>query len=265
MSKKLKMKWSAIVLSLTLLGLLMSSYAVKADPPVTATAPAAASPGATAIGKAAKDNKYLFIFFFAGQDEYTGAMNGVFQKAMAKMTDRANSIAINVADPTERPIVDKFGIRGAPMPLVLAIAPTGAATRGFPKTFNEAQLLTAFVSPCTAKCMRAIQDRHSILLCVQSDKTQFNQEAMQGVEAFKADPQYAKGTEIITLNPAEDVEQPFLKALQVDSRTPTAVTLLVTPPGAPVARFVGVVTKDQIEVAVKAAQSSCGPNCSCHH
>ena len=115
------------------------------------------------------------------------------------MTDRADSIAIYVADPAEKPIVDKFGVRGAPMPLVLAIAPTGAATRAFPSTFDEAQLQQAFVSPCTAKCMRAIQDRHSILLCVQNGKTQFNQEAMQGVEAFKADPQYAKGTEIVVL------------------------------------------------------------------
>ena len=104
-----------------------------------------------------------------------------------------------VADPAEKPIVDKFGVRGAPMPLVLAIAPTGAATRAFPKQFDEAQFQQAFVSPCTAKCMRAIQDRHLILLCVQNGKTQFNQEAMQGVEAFKADPQYAKGTEVVTL------------------------------------------------------------------
>ena len=84
--------------------------------------------------KAAKDNKYLFIFFFDGQDAHTGAMNGVFQTAMAKMTDRADAMAIHVADPAEKPIVDKFGVRGAPMPLVLAIAPTGAATRAFPSS-----------------------------------------------------------------------------------------------------------------------------------
>ena len=105
--------------------------------------------------------------------------------------------------------------------------------------------------------MRAIQDRHSILLCVQNDKTQFNQEAMQGVEAFKADPQYTKGTEIVMLNPADKAEQPFLKALQVDPQTTTAVTLLVTPPGAPVARFAGAVTKEQIRPRSK-AESGCG-------
>jgi hypothetical protein len=191
-------------------------------------------------------------------------MNGVFQTAMAKMTDRADSMAIYVADPAEKPIIDKFGVRGSPMPLVLAIAPTGAPTRAFPKQFDEAKLQQAFVSPCTAKCMRAMMDRHTVLLCVQNGKTQFNEEAMQGVEAFKADPQYTKGTEVVTLNPTEDVEQPFLKALQVDPKTTTAVTLLVMPPGSPVARFGGAVTKAQIEAGVKAAASNCGPNCNCH-
>ena len=67
------------------------------------------------------------------------------------------------------------------------------------------------------------------------------------------------------LNPADNAEQPFLKALQVDPQTATAVTLLVTPPGAPIASFAGAVTKDQIEAKVKAAQSGCGPGCACHH
>jgi hypothetical protein len=262
---------SAMLLAVAMLALWVRSQAVMAAPPA-ATIPgdgarpakAAASPGVAAIEKAAKDNKYVFIFFFAGQDTNTGAMYGVFQTAMKKLTDRADSIAIHVASAAEKPIIDYYGVRGAPMPLVLAIAPTGAATRAFPKTFNEAQFQQAFVSPCTATCMRAIQDRRSILLCVQSDKTQFNKEAMQGVKAFQADPQYTKGTEIVTLNPADEVEQSFLKALQVDPRTPVAVTLLVTPPGAPVARFTGAVSKGQIEAGLKQAQTSCGPNCNCH-
>jgi hypothetical protein len=109
-----------------------------------------------------------------------------------------------------------------------------------------------------------MMDRHTVLLCVQNGKTQFNEQAMQGVEAFKADPQYTKGTDVVTLNPTEEAEQPFLKALQVDPKTTTAVTLLVMPPGTPVARFAGAVTKPQIEAGVKAAASSCGPGCSCH-
>ena len=267
MSKTLTKKRSAMVVSLAALTVVMLVVLVvttTAAPPVAEKyAPAAASPGAAALEKAAKDNKYLFIFFFNGQDTHTIAMKSVFQSAMGKMTDRADAVSIQVMDPAEKSMVDKFGARGAPLPLVLAIAPTGAATHAFPKTFEEAQFEQAFVSPCTAKCMRAIQDRHLILLCVQSDQTRFNQEAMQGVEAFKADPQYAKATEVVVLNPADKAEQPFLKALQVNPQTATAVTLLVTPPGAPVASFEGAVTKTQIAAKLASAQSGCCPGGKC--
>jgi hypothetical protein len=253
----------AIELSLAvMLGFGLTTDA-KAAPPTEGSAPTD-SRAAAALETAANHDKYLFIFFFDKEDSNTIAMKDVFQKAMAKMTDRADSMAINIADAAEKPIVDKFRARGAPMPVVLAIAPTGAPTKAFPKQFDEAQLQQAFVSRCTAKCMRAIWDRHSILLCVQNDKTQSNEEAMQGVKAFKADPQYAKGTEIIVLDPADKEEQTFLKDLQVDPRTTKAVTLLVMPPGSPVARFTGALTKDEIETAVAKAKSSCGPGCNCH-
>jgi hypothetical protein len=259
------LKFVATLLVVAMLGIVAAWPAQAADPYAAATPQSGAIPSAGALDKAAKDNKYLFVFFSDGQDATTAAMKASFQAAMTKLADRASSIAVNIADPVEKGIVEKFKVRGAPMPLVLAIAPTGAATRAFPKTFTEAQLQAAFVSPCTAKCMKAIQDRHSILLCVQNNKTQANQAALQGAATFQADPQYTKGTEIIVLNPADQAEQGFLKDLQVDPQTPTAVTLLVTPPGAPVARFVGAVSKAQIEAAVRAAQTSCGPGCSCHH
>jgi hypothetical protein len=264
MSGKVEMKWSAIVLSLALPGLFMPCCDGRAAQPAAATASAVASPGSAAIENAAKQNKYLFILFFEKEDEPAVAMKDVFPKAMAKINDRADSITINIADSAEKSLVDKFGVRGAPMPIVLAIAPTGAPTKAFPKKLGENQLQEAFVSPCTAKCMKAIWDRRSILICVQNDKTQSNAEAMEGVKAFKADPQYTKGIEIVLLNPADKAEQSFLKDLEVDPKTTQAVTLLVTPPGAPVARFAGAVTKDQIETAVKQAQSNCGPGCKCH-
>ena len=136
---------------------------------------------------------------------------------------------------------------------------------GFPKKFDETKLQEAFVSPCTAKCMKAIWDRRSILLCVQNEKTQSNDEAMKGAKAFKNDPKYTKGIEIIMLDPADKAEQGFLKELQVDPRTPQGRHGPGDAARRPVARFTGALTKDQIETAVTKAKSSCGPGCNCHH
>ncbi len=231
MSTRVNMTRLAVELSLAAMLALGMTTDAKADSPTEGSAPSA-SRAAKALDTAAKDNKYLFIFFFNGQDEHTAAMNGVFTAAMTKMADRAKGIAVHVADPAEKPIVDKFSVRGAPMPLVLAIAPTGAATRAFPKQFEEAQFQEAFVSPCTAKCIKVIQDQHMLLICVQNGNTQFNQEAMQGVKTFKAQSRYGKATEVVMLDPADKAEQHFLADLQINSRTDTAVTVLVTPPGA---------------------------------
>jgi len=255
--------WLSIVLSVAVLPLSAVAQTTPAAAPGDGAAQAAASPGAAALDKAARDNKYLFIFFYAANDAQTATMNSVFKTAMAKMADRADSAAIHIADPAEKPIVDKFGVRGAPMPLVLAIAPVGVPTRAFPKRFEEKQFENAFVSPGTAKCMKVIFDRRLVLICVQNGKTRLNQEAMQGVEAFKADPQYAKVTEIVMLNPADKAEQSFLRALEVDPATTKAVTLLVTPPGAPVATFQGAVTKDEIVAKLAASQSGCCPGGKC--
>jgi hypothetical protein len=259
-----EMRWLPIVLlSVAMLPLSAAAQTTPAAAPAYGAVQAAPSAGAAALAKAARDNKYLFVYFYAASDAHTAAMNGVFRTAMAKMSDRADATAIHVADPAEKPIVDKFGVRGAPMPLVLAIAPVGVPTRAFPKRFEEKQFEQAFVSPGTARCMKVIFDRHLALICVQNGKTRFNEEAMQGIEAFKADPQYAKVTEIVMLNPADKEEQSFLRALEVDPATTMAVTLLVTPPGAPVATFQGAVTKEEIVAKLAAAQSSCCPGGKC--
>ena len=92
------------------------------------------------------------------------------------------------------------------------------------------------------------------------DVTNYDQ-VFEVFKAFKADSRYGKATEVVMLDPADNAEQHFLTDLQVDPRTTTAVTVLITPPGAPVARFAGAVTKDEITAKVKEAESGCGAGC----
>jgi len=223
------------------------------------------SGGMAAIDAAARSGKYLFIFFWNANDEQSRNMCGVLQSAMGKMAQSADAVGIQITDPREKPVVDKFDVSRAPMPLVLAVAPNGAITKGFPVKFDEDQLRQAFVTPCTAQCLKALQDRRLVLLCVQNQRTQFSQAAMSGVQGFKADPRFAKATQIVALDPDDRSEAAFLQDLKVDPRTPTAVTFVLAPPGTPIAKFAGPVTKDQIVAKVTAAQSGpcaggqCGP------
>ena len=226
---------------------------------VAVSATSTGGAGLAAMEKAAADNKYLFAFFSTNNNDQTLAMKKVFDEATAKVADRALSVAVSLTDPAERDLVKKFELDRAPMPLVLAIAPNGAIMGGFPTKFEVNDLLNAFGSPCTEKCMKSLQDGKIVLLCVQNDSTTSNAEALQGVNEFKADEKYAAATEIVMLDPTDAAEAPFLGDLKIDPKTKVAMTAFLAPPGAVVAEVEGATTKEALVAALQKANTSCGP------
>jgi hypothetical protein len=219
----------------------------------------ASSKGMAAMKRAADSGKYLFLFFSKTDDDQTLAMRKVFDKAMEKVADRAQWIAISATDPSEKAIVDKFDVTRAPMPLVLAMAPNGAITGGFPAKCEEQQLLDAFATPGTEKVMKPIQDGKLVFVCVHNDKTKSNDAAMQGVRDFKNDARFVHATEIVTLDPADKKEAGFLTALRVSADTPVAVTVFVVPPGQAIGKWEGATNKDALVELLSKANTGCDP------
>lgn len=233
--------------------------------PVVATAAAAAAPEGQghalgALAQAAQSGKYLFIFFSKTEDANTTAMRSVFDTAMGKARDRADSVAVALNDSTEKAVIAKYGVAAAPMPLVLVVAPNGALAGGFPNKFDEQMLFGAFASPGMERCLKALQERKLVLLCAQNSATAANEAATQGVQAFKADARYAQVTEIILIDPADGAESRLMAQLKIEPRTTDAITALLAPPGTLVGMFKGAVTKDALVSALTAPKpSSCCP------
>jgi hypothetical protein len=222
----------------------------------------ASGKGMAAIRQAAEKGKYLFMFFSKDYSEQSLAMRKVFDKAMETLADRAEWIAVDVTDSSEKAIVAKFDLSRAPMPLVLALAPNGAITGGFPTKFTEQQLVEAFATPVTEKVMKHLQDNKLVLLCVQNDKTKSNDAAMQGVRDFKADARFAAATEIVMLDPADSAEAAFLADLEIKPNTEEAMTVFLAPPGSAIAEFKGATSKDELAAVLQKASSGCaGGSC----
>jgi hypothetical protein len=219
----------------------------------------AAGKGMAAIQQAADASRYLFVFFSKAGDEQTLAMRKVFDAAAQKVADRANGIAVDITDAAEKAIVDKFDLERAPMPLVLALAPNGAITGGFPSKFEEKQLLEAFVSPATEKCMKSLQDGKLVFLCIQNAKTKSNDAAMKGVNDFKADERFGHATTVITLDPTDKKEAAFLADLQLAPEITEATTVFLVPPGRPVAKYEGATDKQTLVDTLGKANTGCGP------
>jgi hypothetical protein len=222
--------------------------------------------GMAAIKQAADAGKYIFMFFSKSDDDQTLAMRKVFDKAMERVADRAQWVAVNITDSSEKDIVAKFDLSRAPMPLVLAMASNGAITGGFPTKFEEQQLVDAFATPVTEKVMKQLQDSKLVFVCVQNAKTKSNDAAMKGVRDFKADARFASATEIVMLDPADSAEASFLSDMKVDPKTEEAMTVFLAPPGSVIAEYKGATDKEELAATLQKASSSpcsggsCGPN-----
>ena len=81
--------------------------------------------GASALEAASKHGKYAFVFFYRKVDARTQQLRAVFNGAVAKLADRAESLSIRVDDPSQKEVVDRFKVRTAPRPFVIVVAPNG--------------------------------------------------------------------------------------------------------------------------------------------
>ena len=102
-----------------------------------------AGKGMVAVERAAKSNRYLLVFFYGDDADQTASMKAVYNRAVGNLFQKPMRIDINVTDPAEAAIIDNYGVRDAPLPLVVAIAPSGVVTGGFPAPFTEEQIVSS--------------------------------------------------------------------------------------------------------------------------
>lgn len=228
---------------------------------VWAQAPQGPSRAQAFLASVQQNQKYLFILFWKEDNATTQAMRQALDGALARRPSQAASILVKTTDPAEKAIVDQFGVSRSPMPLVVAVAPNGAITGGFPLKLTEQEVAGAFVSPGTASCLKGAQARKLVLLYVQPMNGTYDLPA--GVRAFKADNQYGPATDVVMVRADDPAEAGLLKTLQISTKTTVPVTALLAPPGRLIKAVEGEVSMQQLVDTLKSAQNSCCPGGKC--
>lgn len=237
-----------------------SSQPANAKAPTTKpTNESGAKNVSAALRQAADTKKHLFVFVHDKDDDQTREGRKAFDAAVDKLGDAVLWIAIDRSTPAESGFVEKYGLKAAPMPLVLAFAPNGAIVGGFvgPR-LTEEQLLSALASPVMQTVLKALQDRKLVFLCAQNGTTKANDTAMKGVNEFKSDARFAQFTEIVKVDPSDTAEKKFLAQLQVDPKADQAATVFLAPPGSIIGKFSGATDKNKLIAMLQAASSGCG-------
>lgn len=231
--------------------------------PVPKAAPAGGK-GTAAMSRAAEANQYLFVFFHEKDEDATRTARTTFDESVKKITPALQTVVVDRTDPAESEIVARFGVDRAPMPLVLAIAPNGAVTGGIKASdLTEERLRDAIASAGLQKCLKALQNRHLVLVCLQNASTQENDAAMKGVNDFKADKQFGEMTEIVKVDPGDAKEAKLVAQLKADPQSKTAATAILAPPGVFVALIDGSTSMEDLKAALQKSASSCAPGSGC--
>jgi hypothetical protein len=232
------------------------AWAVQAQQP-----PQAQSPAQAAQASARQGQKYLFILFWKEDNPATRGVKQTLDAALAGRGGQAASVLVRTSDPAEKAVVAQFGVSRSPMPLVLAVAPNGAVTGGFPLKLTEQDIAGAFVSPGTAACLKGTQARKLVLLCVQP--AQGSTGLPGGVSEMKADPQYGPATEVVTVRADDAAEASLLKVLELSPKAGVVTTALLVPPGRRLAVFEGPFTREQVAEKLRSVQGGCCPGGKC--
>lgn len=242
---------------------LVSCSKMKNLPPEMATdAPVTMSPWGSApeAGKSAASfmeasaaKKHLFIYFYApGQDN--AKLRKVFNDSLQKITAVAQPAVINVKDPSEKAVVQRFRLdqKGVPMPLVIVLAPNGTIVNGFPKDrIAEQGLMSAIASPNFQRCLKALQDNKLLIVCAVVPDPKKGPQVPSGVLDFCKDPKYTEKTRVVVVDPTNVAEGPWLNQLRIDPNSKDVTTVLLAPPGNIVTSVVGAVKKKVLVDAVE--------------
>ena len=241
----------------------------KAAEPSSRPEPVAskASPAETAIGAAAKQNRYVFVTFYRKGDDASKKMQNTMKSAQVKLSSRASFVSVDVDDPVQQGVVSRYGADRSPIPLTLVVAPNGAVTAGYPSEIKKTNYSDAFVSDGMASVLKVLQDQKLAAVCVQGSGTRNNKKSLATAEELKAAPELGGAVEIVKIDPSDRTESRFLKMCQVDTRSTDAQLLVLAPPAKLVGKFGGAATKDTIMTSLKSSLAgsgcgggSCGPS-----
>lgn len=215
--------------------------------------------GSQALQKAAGGNRFLVALFYKnGQEsEKTGQLKAAAETAAKNLSAQVETVSLEASAPDQQELFEKYGLRFAPLPLVLVIAPNGAVTGSFQQAFTEAEVTRSLVGPGLQQCYKLLQERKLVLLCLHPAGSAGQAEARQGAAEFLADPRLKQFSAQVQVDPTAAEEASLLEQFGLATPVKAAQTILLAPPGRLIGQWEGPVTKETMLQSLAAA-SSCG-------
>jgi len=253
-----------VVLSVSSIVALLAVAVVAVAQTKPAAQKATRSPTQRVLDQSAEDGKFTFLVFFKTDNDAVRAMIKAARDGAEKRSDKAVVAVVQVTDPAEQALVEKFDVARSPMPLTLAVAPNLAITGIFAKELKEEHFEAALVTPTMTRCMKSLQEGKLVFVCLQTGEKGVTPPVVQSMQL---DPEFSARVVVESLKVSDPEEARFLQQMQVDPKQVRApLAALLAPPGLLIGKYDGSVKKEQVLTALHQAGKCCDdPNCQHNH
>ncbi len=213
-----------------------------------------------AIAEAQQNGDYLAILFYEKKDNSFQEMQQIV-RAFSKRSPKAMKAYVALTtDNKESDVIQKYGVKGAPLPLLLVFAPNGAVTGGFPAKVTDEQLSKCLVPKLVMNILKSVQAGKVALVSLQDEGTKFNTEASAAAYELSKDERLKGYVDIIRQDPHDNEIKEFLSQCRVDQNMKEAATVVIVPPGKIGGVYSGKITKDTlITCLVSCSGGGCCP------
>ena len=176
----------------------------------------------------------------------------------AKLIKGCVTVEMDRTDKANSELVAKYGLAGAPVPLILVFAGNGAIAGGLPSVrATPAALANVIPTPKKAEVLQALQSGNAVLL-VASSKSMKEQAKVMANCATACSQLKGKATTVqVDLNDSQ--EKRFLAELRVSPEAASPVTLAINSQGQIAGTFNGAV---DVATLAQAATKTAGGCCS---
>lgn len=210
-----------------------------------------------------QNGKGSMLVFYKTLDAKMEAIQQEIASAASQYQLEAHYIQID--DPSESELISRFDATRAPLPFVITLACNGAVTGAFSSPLQADDLARGVVSPATAKCLKALQEKKVVCILAQTNLTIGNGEADEAVGGLAANSSFGRSIEVIHVDATSEEEEMFLSQLGLDRHETRAQTVLLAPPGTTVGIYRECISTQMLidDLTQASKGGSCSSGCCC--
>jgi hypothetical protein len=214
-----------------------------------------------AIENANKKGQTVFLVVTDPGNADTQKAIDIANQAREKVA-KSQVIQMIRSDEANKDLVAKYGVSGAPLPLILVIASNGVVARGLTLSQANADLLVAAIpTPVKADVMKALSQGKSVFLVV-SRKDMAEKDGVMNTCA-QACIEMQNNAKLIALDLDDQSEKDFIWEMKIDPAITSPQTFVINAKGQITGTFKDDVNSTTLVATAKKlpAAKGCGASC----